>query len=248
MAPDRRSRFAVALGLAVAALAPCDAGRADASSGMRVLELFTSQGCPRCPPADRLITDLAREPKTIALSYSVNTWDFAGWRDTLAEQEFTRRQHAYAAARGDRRVFTPQVIVDGVQAEAGADRAAIQHAAETLAADDSVMRIPLDLTESGGRLHIAVGAASAETGPASILILRVARQKTVDIDRGANSGQSVTYTNAVRALQKIGDWSGKPESFDLVELKADDEGYVVLLQAGTPEKPGAILAAAKSGL
>jgi hypothetical protein len=78
--------------------------------------------------------------------------------------------------------------------------------------------------------------------------LRVARQKTVDIDRGANSGQSVTYTNAVRALQKIGDWKGKPESFDLVELKADDEGYVVLLQAGTPEKPGAILAAAKSGL
>ena len=248
MTPDRRSVVALSLGLVAAALAFTDAVTAQAPSGMRVVELFTSQGCPRCPPADRLITDLAREPKTIALSYSVNTWDFAGWHDTLAEPVFTRRQHAYAAARGDRRIFTPQVIVDGVAVEAGADRPAIQRATDTLAGSADVMHVPLDLSETGGRLHIAVGAAPAGGASASILILRVARQKTVDIDRGANSGQSVTYTNAVRALQKIGEWTGEPKSFDLVELKAEDEGYVVLLQAGTQDKPGAILAAAKTGL
>ena len=251
VAPDRRRRIvlvSVALGLAMAMLGPSDAGRAEAATGMRVLELFTSQGCPRCPPADRLITDMAREPNTIALSYAVNTWDFAGWRDTLAEPVFTRRQHAYAAARGDRRVFTPQVIVDGIGVEAGGDRVAIQRATQALAADSTVMRIPLDLSESDGKLHIAIGAASGDAGSASILILRVARHKTVDIDRGANSGQSVTYTNAVRALQTIGEWTGKAATLDLVELKADDEGYVVLLQAGTQDKPGAILAAAKVGL
>jgi hypothetical protein len=248
VAPHRRPRIALALGLAMAALGPSDAGRADASSGIRVVELFTSQGCQRCPPADRLITDMAHEPKTIALSYSVNTWDFTGWHDTLAEQAFTRRQHAYAAARGDRKVFTPQVIIDGVAVEAGADRPAIQTATEKLAANNAVMRVPLDLSEGDGKLHVAIGGATTDQAPANIMILRVARQKTVAIDRGANSGQSVTYTNVVRAMQKIGEWSGKPESFDLVELKAEDEGYVVLLQTGTQDKPGAILAAAKVGL
>ena len=248
MTPDRRSLFALALGLAVVVLGRLDAGHAEASRGLRVVELFTSQGCPRCPPADRLIADLAREPETIALSYSVNTWDFAGWHDTLAEPVFTRRQHAYAAARGDRMVFTPQVIVDGLAVEAGADRPAIERATDDLAASSAVMQVPLALTEAGGKLHIAVGAAPAGEGSASIVILRVARQKTVDIDRGANSGQSVTYTNAVRALQKIGEWTGASTSFDLVELKAEDEGYVVLLQAGTQDRPGAILAAAKAGL
>ena len=247
MAPDRRTRIALVLGLAMAALGPLDAGRATTASGVRVVELFTSQGCPRCPPADQLIADMAHEPKTIALTYSVNTWDFAGWHDTLAETQFTRRQHAYAAARGDRKVFTPQVIVDGVAVEPGADRSAIEQATAMLAADEAVMRVPLALFEHDGKLHVAVGAASSQP-PANIVILRVARQKTVTIDRGANSGRSVTYTNVVRAMQTIGEWSGAPTSFDLVELKADDEGYVVLLQTGTPDKPGAILAAAKTGL
>jgi len=211
----------------------------------KVIELFTSQGCPKCPPADRLISDLARQSDTVALSYPVNYWDYAGWHDTLASPAFTQRQHAYAAARGDRLVFTPQAIVDGLVVEPGADKTAILHA--TSALSGSALVVPLDLTESGGTLHIRLGAGSSAAGESgSVYVLRVARDKTVQIDRGANSGRSVTYTNVVRAMTRIGAWSGTPESFSLVELNADDEGYVVLLQAGTPEKPGAILGAAKT--
>ena len=211
----------------------------------RVVELFTSQGCPKCPPADRVIADLAHEPSTVAVSYAVNTWDFSGWRDTLASPSFTERQAAYAAARGDKRIFTPQAIVDGVAAEPGADREAILRDAAAHAA----MRVPLDLSEGDGTLHIQLGQWGGEAGgmaQAGIYVLRVLRTKTVQIDRGANSGRSETYTNVVRAIHRIGEWRGAPKHFDVLELKGDDEGYVVLVQSGPPEKPGAILAAGKT--
>ena len=233
--------------LVLAGLAP--ATRADPlpSGATRVVEMFTSQGCPRCPPADRLVDDLAHEPRTIALSYGVDYWDYAGWHDTLAAPEFSRRQHAYAAARGDRLIFTPQAIVDGRAVEPGADRLAIVRDMSALHAAGEALRVPLDLTETGGVLHIAVGAAPAgAAAPGQVLVLRVLHSETVQIDRGANSGQSITYTNAVRAMRSLGAWTGKPETFDLVELKGDDEGYVVLLQAGTQDRPGVILAAAQT--
>ena len=123
-----RACLAGLTGIALAGLAaPPLAGRADPlpAGSTRVVELFTSQGCPKCPPADRLVGDLARERGTIALSYAVNYWDYAGWHDTLAAPEFAERQHAYAAVRGDRLIFTPQAIVDGRAVEPGADREAI---------------------------------------------------------------------------------------------------------------------------
>lgn len=227
---------------ALVADAASDGTRLGASS--RVIELFTSQGCPKCPPADRLIAELAHQPGTIALSYAVDIWDFEGWRDTLASPSFTERQQAYAAARGDRQVFTPQAIVDGIASEPGADRAAILRDASAQAGE---MRVPLDLSEGDGTLHIQLGAAApAAGGPAGVYVLRVAREKTVKIDRGANSGRSETYTNVVRAIRRIGEWSGAPRHFDMLELEGDGEGYVVLVQAGPADKPGAILAAGKT--
>ena len=214
----------------------------------RVIELFTSQGCPKCPPADRMIADFAREPGTIALSFPVNYWDYIGWKNTLADPAFTRRQHAYAATRGDGLVYTPQVIVDGLAAQPGTDKAAIVHATETLKGDRGALTVPISLGEAKGSLHIELGAASesASTQPVGVYVLRVARAKTVEIGRGQNSGRSLTYTNVVRAMSRIGEWTGSAAHFDMLDLKADDEGYVVLLQAGPPDKPGAILAAAKT--
>lgn len=223
-------------------------GATDQGATMRVIELFTSQGCPKCPPADQLVTAFARQPRTIALSFAVNYWDYIGWKDTLASPAFTQRQHAYAAARGDRRIFTPQAIIDGIGVEPGADEAAILRDTVTLAGRDGAMSVPLTLTETDGTLHIDIGAKPnrPKDGAAGVYVLRVARAKTVRIDRGANSGRSVTYTNVVRAISRIGDWAGKSARFDILELKGDDEGYVVLLQTGTPDRPGAILAAAKT--
>ncbi len=212
-----------------------------------VIELFTSQGCSSCPPADRLLANMARGADTVALSFPVDTWDYIGWKDTFASPLFTARQQAYARARGDGRVYTPQVVVDGLKAEVGSDRHGIDRAIVSSA--EPVLAVPMTIEEDGGYLHVSIGSAPASAkgiGAAGVYILRVMRSRNVEIGRGENSGHSVTYTNVVRAMSKIGDWSGRPLRFDMLELKADGEGYVVLLQAGAPDKPAAILAAAKT--
>jgi hypothetical protein len=209
-----------------------------------VVELFTSQGCSSCPPADRLLAQLAREPGVIALSFPVDYWDYIGWKDTFASPLFTARQKAYAASHGSRNVYTPQVVVDGVADAVGSDRDAIEHNISTIGTRDGVMSVPIRLADANGTLHIDIPAGTG--GPAQLIVMRVMHSRTVAIGRGENSGESVTYTNVVRALDKIGEWDGAPKSFDLPKLEADGEGYVVLLQKGTLDYPGAILAAAKT--
>ena len=240
-----RNRVFAGLAMGVIAFAGTLACPVWAQGAARVVELFTSQGCSKCPPADRLIASFAKEPGTIALSFAVNYWDYIGWKDTLASSAFTRRQHAYAAARGDGLVYTPQVVVDGLEARPGADEAAILHMGETLKGHGGALSVPISLTEANGRLRIDLGPGP-QTRPVGIYVLRVERTKTVEIGRGENSGRSITYTNVVRAMNRIGEWTGAAQQFDVLELKGEGEGYVVLLQAGTPDKPGAILAAAKT--
>lgn len=209
-----------------------------------VVELFTSQGCSSCPPADRLLSSMARAPNIVALSFPIDYWDFIGWRDTLASPAFTARQKAYAAARGDGRVYTPQVIIDGLSDAVGSDAAQIEHVIKSTHGRDGALTVPIHLVEMHGMLHIDIGGGP-ETA-AGVYVIRVAKSRTVMIGRGENSGRSVTYTNVVRAIHKIGEWTGKATSYDLTELKGDDEGYVVLLQKGPSDSPGVILAAAKS--
>jgi len=95
-----------------------------------VVELFTSQGCSSCPPADARLAELARRPDVIALTLPVDYWDYLGWKDTLAQPEFSVRQRAYSHGRGDRAVFTPQMVVNGMAACVGSDKAAIERAME----------------------------------------------------------------------------------------------------------------------
>ncbi len=210
-----------------------------------VVELFTSQGCSSCPPADRLLTQMATNPAIVALSFSIDYWDFIGWKDTLAAPEFTARQRAYASVLGQPRVYTPEAVVDGAYDVVGSDKAAIERAIREAKETKAALSVPVRLKESNGQLQIDVGAGNIEQ-PAEIYVLRVAKSSTVTITRGENSGRKVTYTNVVRAIHKVGEWSGKPESLKLTELKGDNEGYVVLVQQGSPESPGTILAAAKS--
>lgn len=227
---------------AVIVLTSSVAGRA--AEMTHVIELFTSQGCSSCPPADRLLAELAHHSNIVALSFPVDYWDYIGWKDIFASPLFTARQQAYARSSVDGRVYTPQVVVDGVKADVGSDRAAITQDIAKPPGLGSAMSVPMTIKESGGYLHVDVGAGQA-TG-AGVYVLRVVASRTVEIGRGENSGRSVTYTNVVRAMSKIGDWNGQPAHFDMLELKADGEGYVVLLQAGDPAKPAVILSAAKT--
>ena len=187
---------------------------------------------------------LARDPAHVALSFPIDYWDFIGWKDTLAEPAFTARQKAYAATRGDGHIYTPQAVVDGLVDAVGSDQAAIERAATTYKGHNGALSIPMQLREIDGTLHITI--AAGDGAPASVFVLRVLRSRTVTIGRGENSGRTLTYTNVVRAMRKIGEWSGAAQEFTLMELRGEDEGYVVLLQQGSLTRPGTILAAAKS--
>lgn len=209
-----------------------------------VVELFTSQGCSSCPPADALLATLARKPDIVAVSFPVGYWDYIGWKDTLAADAFAARQHAYAEAHGEQHVYTPQAIIDGLVGVVGSDREALEAAIGSGKGRAGAVSLPMRLTHADGALVVDI--AGGEGGPADVVALRVARSKTVHIGRGENAGRVVTYTNVVRAIEKIGDWTGATATFTVPETHDDDEGYVVLLQKGTLEKPGPILGAAKT--
>ena len=213
-----------------------------------VVELFTSQGCSSCPPADRLVSAMARNPDMIAVSFPVDYWDYIGWKDTLASPHFTARQKAYASVRGDGHVYTPQIVVDGRADVVGSDKDGVEAAIDSNKGRGGALTVPIRLKDSAGVLRVEIGAGTGDQAkaPAGVFVLRVAHTSTVTIERGENKGRAITYTNVVRAMRKIGEWYGTAASFDVTELKAEDEGYVVFLQQGTLERPGTILAAAKS--
>ena len=215
-----------------------------------VIELFTSQGCSSCPPADRLAAELALDPRNIIVSFPVDYWDYIGWKDTLASPAFTARQKAYASARGDGHVYTPQAVINGLVHAVGSDRSEITAAVAASASRPGVLNVALKMNESAAGLHVDVGAAqSGAPASAGLWLLRTSRQREVAIGRGENAGRSVIYTNVVRSMVKLGDWQGTAASFDVPagQLKGGDaDSYVIILQSGSAAKPGAILAAAKS--
>ncbi len=211
-----------------------------------VIELFTSQGCSSCPPADKLLGELAEDKKFVALSLPVDYWDYLGWSDTLAKAAYSKRQRGYSEMRGGHEVFTPQVIVNGVTQVVGSDRRAIEIAAEKAAKDKSV---PVTLVKNGPNIEVGVGAG--ENAPAAVWLLAIAQAKRVTIGRGENRGKTITYHNVVRGWKKLCDFNGTPvkETISLKELGADDTDMIaVLVQPGSAEKPGPIKGAAALSL
>ena len=236
-----------ALALAALLLAPLGAGRVEtarAGEARAVVELFTSQGCSSSPAADRVIAGLAHEPGLVVLSLPVDYWDYLGWKDTLAQPGFTARQRAYALARGDRRVFTPQVVVNGATALVGSDRAALAH---TIALG-SALPVAVDVRENGGTVAVEIGTApSSAHASGTVWLLPIAREERVAVGGGENRGHTMTYVNVVRDLVRVGPWTGARTSFAVSGVVARPTGadsYVVLLQA-EGDGPGRVLGAAK---
>jgi hypothetical protein len=227
----------------LAALALLAASGASAGP-LAVVELFTSQGCSSCPPADAAMRELSRRADVIALSIPVDYWDYLGWKDTLAKPAFSARQRAYASERGDRQVFTPQVVVNGTRVCVGSDAAALEHLIQAGRPGPSV---PVQVSEAGPTLSIEVGAAAAGQ-PAQVWVLPVAKAREVAIARGENRGKTIVYANVVRGITRVGEWRGAALKLDvpLSDAMADADGYVVLLQRADHDKPGPILGAAKS--
>ena len=213
-----------------------------------VVELFTSQGCSSCPPADKLLGELAKNERVVALSLPVDYWDYIGWRDTLALHAHGVRQKAYADARGDRQVYTPQVIINGVAQAIGSDRRAIMSAIAAAEAN-RVPAIPVTLKKNGDKIDIVVGAGSGMRAP--VFLLTVTSETAVAIGRGENRGKTVSYYNAVRSWRRLGEWNGAQmlASVPLSEMTGSGaDGVVVIIQAGSVEVPGPIRGAAHLSL
>jgi len=213
-----------------------------------IVELFTSQGCSSCPAADKLIAEYSRDPSIIALSLAVDYWDYLGWKDTLALHGHSNRQRAYARARGDREGYTPQVVVDGAVHALGSDKAAIEKAMRQTREQSSALLLPVTIERTGDKLTVHVAASKDEKGQAEVWLCPITKSIPVAIGRGENSGQTLTYTNVVRRWIKLGDWTGKAETFSVPVkdvLQTDIDSAAVVVQTGVASAPKLMLGAAQ---
>jgi hypothetical protein len=248
MAYSYISRWSGALGVCaiVAIIRPAHA------EPRAVVELFTSQGCSSCPPADKVIGELAKDPSVIALSMPIDYWDYLGWKDTLADARFSARQQAYSRVRGDRGVYTPQVVVNGSAHLVGSDRAGIEEAIGDTRKDD-VMSVPVSMALAGKQITVSVAASNKSPAAmhGEVWICSIAKEVSIAIGRGENRGREVTYHNVVRNLLKVGDWNGSAGNWTVPLENISREGVdaaAVYLQDGNRDRPGPMLGAAYTSL
>ncbi len=242
----------VALAITVVSLAGL-ANLATAGEPRAVIELFTSQGCSSCPPADKLLGQLAGDRSLIALSLPVDYWDYLGWKDTLALKGHSVRQRAYADVRGDRAVYTPQVVVNGVVHALGSDKSEIENAIAESRAQAPVLSLPVNVQVADGKVSIALPVSSSMQGKAQVWLCPVANKIPVEIERGENSGHKITYHDVVRRWVKLGEWTGQAESFSLPVAEVtknigEIDQIAVLVQRDVDGKPGMMLGAAEANL
>jgi len=211
-----------------------------------VLELFTSQGCSACPPADRLFQTLSREPGILALSLPVTIWDHLGWKDTLAQTVFSERQKNYCGTRGDRQIYTPQAIVNGVTHALGSDPRAIDAARRDSRAQAGVMAVTPELTQTDGRWSVRLPASALRS--AAVVLVSFQRSRVVEIGRGENNGRKITYGNVVRSITTVGQYDGTDLRLvlDAAVQASPADGFAILLQEGGDRHPGMICGAVES--
>lgn len=234
--------------VAGALFAPGGEAGAEGSRPRAVVELFTSQGCGKCPPADTLLTTLSADPSLVTLSYAVDYWDYLGWKDTAAKPEFTRRQRAYAEVRGDGTVYTPQMVINGRVHVVGSDRTAVERAIadQTREARGPSVEVEAETTPDALIVRIADAPADLAGPRATVWLARYETARAIPIRKGENSGRTVTYTHLVTSLQPIGMWKGKAVRIEMPRRdKTQDpgEGCAVLVQAESDDGPGPILGA-----
>jgi hypothetical protein len=202
-----------------------------------VIELFTSQGCSSCPPANANLTQLARRPEVLALSFGVNYWDYLGWRDTFASQAFTERQRDYARGLGRTNVYTPQMVINGRIDTVGARMGEITRLAASL---PPLTNGPTIALNAG---NLSLGAQAGLARPASIWLVRYdPRVVQVPVQRGENSGKTLPHVNVVREMVRLSSYDGRAMSVRLPATSSLGLSSAIIVQAGVG---GQIIAAAK---
>lgn len=213
-------------------------GWAVAGDKVVVVELYTSQGCSSCPPADALMRELAERDDLIALSLHVDYWDYMGWADSLAQPRHGKRQRKYALAMGEKMVYTPQIIVDGHTALIGSNTAEVRAAIEAAKVQDHV--IDLDARREGDTLRLSARAAAA-LGSVDVFVVQYIPEIPVTIERGENAGRTIIYANTVTDWRYFGTWNGQSDLSLMVPVAADMPVAVVMQAEGY----GPVLAAAR---
>ena len=207
-----------------------------------VVELFTSQGCAACPPADALLAELAGREDVLPLALHVDYWDYIGWADTFALPAFTLRQKRYAHAAGRSMIFTPQIIVDGTWDIAGTKPMKVADAIERAAA--VAERVGLELVPGPGEIVIRILPETVVPGGGQVILARFLPHEQVTIERGENAGQVLDYVNVVSEWRDLGHWDGTGPAEIRAEFSGDAPG-AVLVQGFRGEAPGPMLAAAR---
>jgi hypothetical protein len=227
-------------GVALAGSARLDQSQAQAQThadGRPVLvELFTSQGCNSCPPADALLGELAHRPGVLALAFHVDYWNGLGWQDPFSSKVATARQNDYAQRLGKRSIYTPQLVVDGADDAVGSDRAdidALIAAARRRAAAGPTIETA---TDEAGKRVVRLGAGPAVGG--TVWLAGYDRSHVTPVGRGENGGRTLTEYQVVRSLVRLGDWTGTAVQYPLPAIEA--EGAILFVQ---PDEPGPMLAA-----
>lgn len=228
---------ALALGIMPTVLAAQD----DAVHGPVVVELFTSQGCAACPPADAMMGDLAARDDVIALSLHVDYWNYLGWADTFSQAAFTDRQHAYGHAAGSTVVYTPQMIIGGQDRVMGAR--AMEVADQIVAHRDAPDPVALQVRAAGAGAYDVEATWVAPIPAPEMVVQLVAYSpfEVVEISRGENAGRRAEYHNVVRQWTVMAEWDGK-EAFAANVAPASDLPHVVIIQRAGH---GVIFAAAR---
>lgn len=195
-----------------------------------VVELFTSQGCSSCPPADAHLAAIKGEQGLITLAWHVDYWDYLGWRDTLGHAESTRRQKTYAMMLGNKRLVTPQFVVNGRQVIDGARVAKVD--AARAASELGKPGLSLDVTDERIVAKVDLDGLDAMPGECTVELLVLSPETPVEITRGENTGRTITYHNAVRSAHLLGMWEGPTATFEMprqmLEVTADDTLVLVV--------------------
>ena len=201
-----------------------------------VVELYTSQGCNSCPPADAILGDLVEREDVIALSFHIDYWDYLGWKDTFSMAAATKRQKQYARFLGSRGVYTPQMVIGGVAHAVGSQRRRVEELIETVAARAAGIEVSVVEGAPGEVLVRISGGDIPSSRKFAIWLARFDNARTVSIGRGENAGRTITYHHVVRDIERIGWW--KREALE-ISLSLDDlrasgrDGCAIIVQQGS---------------
>lgn len=204
-----------------------------------VIELYTSQGCSSCPPADAMLADLAGRDDVIPLALHVDYWDYIGWKDDLANPAFTQRQQAFAAAAGSRTIYTPQMVIGGVDHVIGSRPMEVMD--QIQAHNTQPDLVGLTLTRTGDTLTVVAETVQDTRGEAVVQLVRYMPEVVRDIKRGENAGNTIAYANVVTSWEMAGVWD-TATPLALEAAVTGDEPIVVIIQDGTD---GPVLGAAQ---